>query len=80
MPDLSHLCNLHHSSWQGDLDPPSEARNGMCILVGSVSAEPQEELPGVLSSFVNVLFLSSSNYQYFLPLATMTPIFFPPEI
>ena len=31
--DLSRDCKLHHSSWQSQiLNPPSEARDGTCIL------------------------------------------------
>ena len=46
--DRSHICDLHHSSWQHwILYPPSEA--GMepassWILVGLVAAKPQREL------------------------------------
>jgi len=32
--DMSHVCNLHHSSQQHQiLNPLSEARNGTCILM-----------------------------------------------
>ena len=32
--DLSHICHLHHSSWQGQiLNPLSKARDQICILV-----------------------------------------------
>jgi len=35
-PDLSHVCNLHHSSWQHwILNPLSEARDGTCNLMVS---------------------------------------------
>ena len=52
MPDLNHICDLHHSSWQhGILNPLSKARDPTCILmeikptsswilVGFVTAEP----------------------------------------
>ena len=34
MPDLSHACNLHHSSWQHQiLNPLSEARDQTHNLV-----------------------------------------------
>ena len=34
MPDPSHVCNLHHGSWQHwILDPLSEARDQTCILM-----------------------------------------------
>ena len=34
MPDLSHICNLHHSSPPRQiLNPLSEARDGTCILM-----------------------------------------------
>ena len=33
-PDLSHICNLHHSLWQHQiLSPLSEARHQTCILM-----------------------------------------------
>ena len=33
-PALSHICNLHHSSWQHwILNPQSEARDRTCILM-----------------------------------------------
>ena len=51
MPDPSHICELHHSSWQCWLpDSLSEARDQTQILmdtVGFVSAAPQRELPKV---------------------------------
>ena len=32
-PDLSHMCNLHHSSWQYQiLSPLTEARDQACVL------------------------------------------------
>ena len=48
-PDPSHLCDLHHSSWQlGILNPLSEARNwtrnSSWFLGGFVSAVPRREL------------------------------------
>ena len=46
--DLSHVCDLHHSSQQRRIsDPLSEARDGTTsswILVGFVSTAPQQEL------------------------------------
>ena len=34
MPDASHICNLHHSSWQRQiLNPQSKARDGTHILM-----------------------------------------------
>ena len=36
MPDPSHICNLHRSSWQcGILDPLSKARDRTCILMNT---------------------------------------------
>ena len=36
MQDLSHVCNLHHSSWQRRiLNPLSEARDRTCNLMVS---------------------------------------------
>ena len=48
--DLSHICELHHSSWQhGILNPLSEARDQTHILMntdpGSFTAEPRRGLP-----------------------------------
>ena len=38
MPDLSHICNLHHSSWQcWVLNPLSKTRDGTCVLHGCQS-------------------------------------------
>ena len=34
MPDLSRICDLHHSSWQcRSLNPLSNARDRTCILM-----------------------------------------------
>ena len=34
MPDLIHVYELHHSSWQGRiLNPLSEARDQTCVLM-----------------------------------------------
>ena len=36
VPDLSHICNLHHSSWQRwILNPPNGARDQTHILMGT---------------------------------------------
>ena len=58
MPDLSHICNLHHSSWQRQILNPL-SRLGIeptssWILVGFVTAEPPQELP------LGLCFLSAS--------------------
>ena len=38
MPDLSCVCNLHHSSWQCQiLNALSEARDQTCILMDTSS-------------------------------------------
>ena len=35
-PDLSHVCELHHSSWQHRiLNPPREARDRIHVLMGT---------------------------------------------
>ena len=47
MPDLSHICNLYHSSQQHwILNPLSKARDQTCILIVTkfVSSEPRQEL------------------------------------
>ena len=34
IPDLSHICDLYHSSWQcWILNPWSEARDQTCVLM-----------------------------------------------
>ena len=48
MQDLSHICDLHHSSWQYQiLNLLSKARDQTYswILVGFITTEPQKELP-----------------------------------
>ena len=48
MPDLSHVCDLHHSSWQHQgPDPLSEDKDETCVFMDTsqVSTVPQEELP-----------------------------------
>ena len=51
MPDLSGICNLHHSSQQCQiLNPPNEARDRTCVLMDTrqfVSTVPQRELPNL---------------------------------
>ena len=35
-PDLSRICDLHHSSWQRQIfNPPREARDGTRILMNT---------------------------------------------
>ena len=47
--DLSHVCGLHHHTWQHQiLNPLREARNQTCIFVDIsqfLTSEPQQELP-----------------------------------
>ena len=49
MPDPSHVCDPHYSSWQRRiLNPLSEARDRSatsCFLVRFISAAPRRELP-----------------------------------
>ena len=54
--DRSHVCDLHHSSWQGWISTGYPVRPGIkptssWILVGFVSAGPQWELPEVKVSY-----------------------------
>ena len=36
--DLSHVCNLHHRSWQYQIpDPLSETRDQTCVLMDTKS-------------------------------------------
>ena len=38
-PNWSHISNLHHSLWQGwILNPLSEARDQICILMDTMAA------------------------------------------
>ena len=50
--DASRVCDLHRSSWEPQiLNPLSEARDqplSSWILVGFVTAEPQQELPDTI--------------------------------
>lgn len=49
MPDLSHVCNLHYSSWQCQiLNPLSEAKDQTCILVRFVTTKPRREQPNTI--------------------------------
>ena len=51
MQDLSCICNLHHSSWQGwifiKLSKARDQTHILMVLVGSISTEPQWELLGL---------------------------------
>ena len=62
MPDVSRVCNLHHSSQQHQiLNPLSEARSQTCVLtdVRFVSAKPWWELLKVISAFIRFLVIGS---------------------
>ena len=52
MSDLSHICNLHHSSWQHRIlthwARPGIEPTSSWMLVTFVSAEPQRELSEIL--------------------------------
>ena len=46
--DPSHICDLHHSSWQrGIFNPLSKATDQTCILMdlGFVTTESRQEVP-----------------------------------
>ena len=59
MQDLSHVCNLHHSSWKCRiLNPLSEVATSW-LLVRFVSAVPRQELPSKI--FLSEIF-SICNY------------------
>ena len=62
---LSHVCNLHHSSWQcWILTPLSEARDqthNLWFPFGFISAAPQQELLAVFSS----MFIPSYIYLFY---------------
>ena len=44
MPDPSHICNPHHSSWQCCILNPQNEPTSSWILVRFISVEPQWEL------------------------------------
>ena len=53
-PDLTHVCNLHHSLWQcGILNPLSEARDWTCTLMDT-------------SQVLNLLSHSGNSKRYIL--------------
>ena len=61
-PDLSRVCNLHHSSQQHQiLNPQSEARDGTRILLDTCrvySPEPQGELPHLSFFLIFKIFIN----------------------
>ena len=69
MWDPSHVCNLHHSSWQCQiLNPLSETRNWTCNLMETsfISAVLKWELPIVLVWSIHVTFTTSLNWPFWL--------------
>ena len=58
-PDLNHVCDVHHSSWQHRIpNPPIEARDQTWdvswFLVGFISTEPWREIPFLYFSYLLV--------------------------
>ena len=53
-PDLSHVFNLHHSSWQeGILNPLSKARDQTCILMDPNQIRYHQAMRGTPLNFLN---------------------------
>ena len=77
MQDLSHLCNLHHSSWHRRIpNPLSKARDRTRILLDSsqiqipvrfISTELRRKLPKELFLFCFVLFLWAHSWHTEVP-------------
>ena len=65
--DLSHRCDLHHSSWEHQIlnhwARPGIKPTSSWILVGLITAEPQGELPN--STFVEHLMDTRTSASYF---------------
>ena len=65
MPDLSQICNLHHSSWQHCiLDPLRKARDRTCVLMDTTQVLYHQATTGTPNQF--------SDYALRSPLKTST--------
>ena len=54
MGDLSHICDLHHSSWQRQiLNPLSKARDWTCILMDASEIHFHWAMTGAPSSHIS---------------------------
>ena len=82
MPDLSHICDLHHSSWQcqilNPLRPGTEPVSSR-ILVRFISTEPHWELlKNIILIYVNA-FSSTRNEFYAFYLYTFASLDYEPN-
>ena len=70
--DPSHICDLHHSSWQCWIpDPLSKARDRTCILMdlsqsGSLTAEPRRKLLPHFCLLIIIDLLFEIPYSYII--------------
>ena len=63
MRNLSHVCNLHHSSWQHRiLNPLSKARYPPCILMDTSQVLNPLSYSG--NSYMHYFYLINSNRSY----------------
>ena len=66
MPDPSHICDLHHSSQQGQiLNPLSEAKDRTCILMDTSHSFPLSR-DGNYFSYLFIFFLQPG-FQRMIP-------------
>ena len=67
MPDLSHVCDLHHSSEQHQiLNPLRKARGQTYVLMDVIliPAKPRWELLKVILTFIRVLIIGAQFLLY----------------
>ena len=67
MPDLSHVCDLHHSSEQHQiLNPLRKARGQTYVLMDVIliPAKPWWELLKVILTFIRVLIIGAQFLLY----------------
>ena len=64
--DLSHVCNLHHSSWQCQiLNPLGEARDRTCILMDTSQVCYRWDTTRTLLANIWVVYLKLSGVPCF---------------
>ena len=77
-PDPSHVCNLHHSSWQRQiLNPLSEARDQTCILtdlsqIHFCCAAKGTPVNHILILLKRLLWLSALTFWFFGDISKMS--------
>ena len=51
--DLSHICDIHHSSWQGQIpNPVNETRDQTCILIDTSQIQFQSATMGTPKNYL----------------------------